>query len=105
MTYKEAIEILKRNKPTSDPRLCGKELCTACDVAIEALEKQIKKKPIKGTGAECGGYHKTYKYRCCPTCGKLVEADDDELWNTITYPTCECGQRIKYEWERDENDL
>lgn len=41
MTYKEAIEILKRNKPTSDPRLCGKELCTACDVAIEALEKTM----------------------------------------------------------------
>lgn len=41
MKREEAIEILKRNKPTSDPRICGKELCTACDVAIEALEKTM----------------------------------------------------------------
>lgn len=46
MTNKEAIEILKSNKPTSDPRKCGKELCTAVDKAIEALKKQIPKKPI-----------------------------------------------------------
>lgn len=43
MTNKEAIEILKRNKPTSDPRRCGKELCTAMDKAIEVLEKQERK--------------------------------------------------------------
>ena len=39
MTRKEAIEILKSNKPTSDPRECGKELCTAVDMAIEALQE------------------------------------------------------------------
>ena len=38
MTRKEAIEILKRNKPTSDPRMCGTELCEAVDMAIEALK-------------------------------------------------------------------
>lgn len=38
MTRKEAIEILKRNKPTSDPRRCGTELCEAVDMAIEALQ-------------------------------------------------------------------
>lgn len=37
MDYKEAIEILKKNKPTSDSRRCGKELRTACDVAISGL--------------------------------------------------------------------
>ena len=37
MIRKEAIEILKRNKPTSDPRMCGTELCEAVDMAIEAL--------------------------------------------------------------------
>ena len=47
-------------------------------------------------------YYKNENYYCCPTCGKAVEIDDGELWNTITYPTCECGQRIKYEWESDE---
>ena len=39
MTRKEAIEILKRNKPTSDPRRCGTELCEAVDMAIEALQE------------------------------------------------------------------
>lgn len=36
--YTEAIEVLKRNKPTSDPRECGRELCNAVDVAIKALQ-------------------------------------------------------------------
>lgn len=39
MDRKEAIEILKRNKPTSDPRRCGTELCEAVDMAIEALQE------------------------------------------------------------------
>lgn len=36
----EAIDILRKNKPTSDPRLCGKELCEAVDIAINALENR-----------------------------------------------------------------
>ena len=39
MDRKEAIEILKKNKPTSDPRRCGIELCEAVDIAIEALQE------------------------------------------------------------------
>lgn len=46
MTREEAIEILKKNKPTSDPRMCGTELCEAVDMAIESLEKQIPIRPI-----------------------------------------------------------
>ena len=44
MDRKEAIEILKRNKPTSDPRRCGTELCEAVDMAIEALQEPERKK-------------------------------------------------------------
>ena len=44
MDRKEAIEILKRNKPTSDPRRCGTELCEAVDMAIEALKEPERKK-------------------------------------------------------------
>lgn len=40
MDRKEAIEILKKNKPTSDPRRCGAELCEAVDMAIAALEEK-----------------------------------------------------------------
>lgn len=39
MDYQEAIEILKKNKPVSDSRQCGKELCVACDVAIAAMQE------------------------------------------------------------------
>lgn len=47
-----AIEILKTNKPTSDPRLCGKELCDACDVAISAMRELQRYRQI-GTPEEC----------------------------------------------------
>ena len=37
MTIEKAIEILRKNRPTSDPRPCGMELCDAVDMAISAL--------------------------------------------------------------------
>ena len=40
MTIEEAIEILRKNRPTSDPRPCGIELCDAVDMAISALRQQ-----------------------------------------------------------------
>ena len=40
MTREEAIEILRKNRPTSDPRPCGVELCDAVDMAIAALRQQ-----------------------------------------------------------------
>lgn len=42
MNNKEAIEILKKNKPTCDTRECGKKLCMAVDAAIKVLEKADK---------------------------------------------------------------
>ena len=40
MTREKAIEILRKNRPTSDPRPCGMELCEAVDMAISALRQQ-----------------------------------------------------------------
>ena len=40
MTREEAIEILRKNRPTSDQRPCGMELCDAVDMAISALRQQ-----------------------------------------------------------------
>lgn len=40
MTNQEAIEILRKNRPTSDPRPCGVELCDAVDMAISALRQK-----------------------------------------------------------------
>lgn len=60
MDYQEAIGILKRNKPTSDPRLCGKELCAACDVAISAMQElQEYKQKLNESYGECDGLLKT----------------------------------------------
>ena len=40
MTREEAIKVLKKNRPSADPRRCGMELCTAVDMAIAALREQ-----------------------------------------------------------------
>ncbi len=40
MTREKAIEILRKNRPTSDPRPCGMELCDAVDMAISALMQE-----------------------------------------------------------------
>lgn len=54
MDYQEAIEILKRNKPVSGPRRCGKELCTACDVAIFAMQ-ELQALHNQGISLKCLG--------------------------------------------------
>lgn len=95
MIPKEAIEVLRKNKPTYDPRECGKELCEACDVAIEALEKQIPKKPkYKEFGAS--------KYWDCPVCGEVVlsHIDGIPLKNEYNHSHCGgCGQAIDWSEE------
>lgn len=84
MTNLEAKAILKSNKPTSDPRECGKELCTAVDIAIEALEKQIPKKPIKSDREI--RYCEVWE---CPSCGFE--------WSSRVVDFCyKCGQRINW---------
>ena len=40
MTKQEAIEILNKNAPKSDPRLCALELCSAIYVVTKALQEQ-----------------------------------------------------------------
>lgn len=106
MYYQEAIEVLKRNKPTSDQRLCGKQLCTACDVAIsamqeleeykqlgtleevrEAVERQRAKKPLLGGNTD----KLAGDIRICPNCSGVVGIDD------IRADFCaDCGQRIDW---------
>ena len=40
MTREKAIEILRKNRPTSDTHPCGMELCDAVDMAISALRQK-----------------------------------------------------------------
>lgn len=55
---RDAIETIKSNYPTSGYYM----LCEALDAAIEALEKQLPKKPIEYED----------KYYACPTCGNVL---------------------------------
>lgn len=86
MTREEAIEILKKNKPTSDPRLCGKELCQACDMAIAALQEPERK---HGKWEDYGNYFSQCslcrypvnyfwgKTKFCPNCGAIMDLSDE----------------------------
>ena len=90
MTRKEAIEILKRNKPTSDPIRCGTELCEAVDMAIEALQKPERKHSqwIDGEAK-------------CPVCGedkfKDLDADIWADWKPQFCPNCGADMRGEQE--------
>ena len=54
MTTNEAIEILRKNRPTSDTRPCGLELCDAVDMAISAIRQQEQeRKTATGEGLRC----------------------------------------------------
>ena len=78
MDRKEAIEILKKNKPTSDPRRCGVELCEAVDMAIVALQEPERKKGqwVNLTCTECGQFDFT-KPDYCPSCGADMRGKEE----------------------------
>ena len=78
MTYKEAIKQLS-NVTIYHQGKCTRE---AIDMAIEALEKQIPKKPYKDN--ENGVYEKEH----CPSCHRSLFPNDHH---------CECGQAIDWE--------
>jgi ribosomal protein S27E len=71
---------------------CGeKEQCEKCHIqtALEALEKQIPKKPI-------GDLNSVPHYRC-PACKKSVVLYE----NSARLPHCQwCGQAIDWSWEK-----
>ena len=87
MTYEEAIErikcILKNNSFTKADK-------NALKLAIDALEKQIPKKPTRTRGK--------YGHTECACCGWVVESFCGDLEQ---YPFCpNCGQAI--DWSDDE---
>ena len=88
MTNEEAIKILTELKPI--PVDGFKIIAKAYDIAIEALEKQIPKKPISTKGK--------YGHTECVCCGWVVESFCGDLEQ---YPFCpNCGQAI--DWELSE---
>ena len=86
MTESEAIEWQKSFKKTY--KGFPKDVDDACDMAINALEKQIQKKPIKDQ----------FSRECCPDCGWIVYKDE---YGGRYLPHCEnCGQAI--DWSDEE---
>lgn len=92
MTYEEAIKVL------TDTRVMilkgsGTDLEKACSMAIEALEKQIPKKPIY-SNYDDNGFDKIIPYRAeCPACEESVEFGK---WNAEESHHCECGQALDW---------
>ena len=90
MTPKEAIEYLNIMKLSTEDDSVGEIKKEVCDIAIEALEKQIPKKPIiwderTHYAPDEWGYE-------CPCCGNR-DIDYSEHH-------CECGQAI--DWSEEE---
>ena len=93
MTEREAIKLLKINRPESGYITVNYLKCNeALKMAIKALEKQIPKKP------DCI----EDKMWCCPVCDnhllpKWVKYPTDLMPKTEGLPHCmSCGQKIDW---------
>ena len=66
------------------------------EIAINALEKQIAKRPIMKR------YFKDLeeKYLCCPTCGEILTDRIPADNKTFYFHCMNCGQ--KFDWGNDE---
>lgn len=80
MTAKEAIEVIEVAIAVVEWEY-PLDYAAAIEMAIEALEKQIPKKPYKDN--ENGVYEKDY----CPTCNRSLFPNDHH---------CRCGQAIDW---------
>jgi ferredoxin len=118
MTKNEAIEKLRAYHKCQKMQVkgiyedCNARLCDNCDlcyaqgntgehiksieIAIQALEKQIPKKPIMKQ------YFKDMeeKYLCCPTCGEILTDRIPGDNKTFYFHCMNCGQ--KFDWSDEE---
>lgn len=94
MTYEEAIRNINAlNAVCGQKDFYDTEFEAALELAIEALEKQMSKKPYEkyeymgniGYGLNPTEYIKGY---VCPTCGEWLEEGDHH---------CPCGQALLWE--------
>lgn len=80
MTAKEAIQTIEAAKAEVEWNY-PLNYAAAFEVAIEALEKQIPKKPIiNKRKIQCVNGHNqpTQHYKYCPMCGQLMDWSDTE---------------------------
>lgn len=90
MTENEAIKELHGIRPRGG--IIPQKRAEALDVAIQALEEQIPKKPIMKK------YFKDMEeeYLCCPTCGEILTDRIPADNKTFYFHCMNCGQ--KFDW-------
>ena len=93
MTESEAIKILQRDLQIQLENKALPDGIEAIQIAIQALEKQIAKKPRK-TDSYRGVLKRVYAY-VCPTCGNAcLEKYMNERQNTTF--CWDCGQKLDW---------
>ena len=102
MTESEAIEKLKNMRlfmqiedENNDCKFTEDDY-KANEMAIQALEKQIPKKPIMKQYFE----DLEDEYLCCPTCGEILTDRIPADNNTFYFHCMNCGQ--KFYWSDEE---
>lgn len=90
MTASEAIKELHKIRPRGG--IIPQKRAEALDVAIQALEKQIPKKPIMKQYFE----DLEEEYLCCPTCGEILTDRIPADNKTFYFHCMNCGQ--KFDW-------
>lgn len=94
MTESEAIEWIKELKGSEEilEFYYAESFIKTCNISIQALEKQIPKKPIMKQ------YFKDMeeKYLCCPTCGEILTDRIPGDNKTFYFHCMNCGQ--KFDW-------
>lgn len=86
MTIKEAIEILRNERPGCGERIVYTEgeKCEAFDTAISALEKQLAKKRVFKDGVPY-----------CPCCGEISTTNTGDSFIDYWLRFCnKCGQKL-----------
>ena len=93
MTESEAIKEVRFNMSTIGlSNEAAKRVVEARDMAINALEKQIAKKPIMKPYFD----DMEEEYLCCPACGEAL-TDRIPMDNKDFYFHClNCGQKLDY---------
>ena len=102
MTESEAIEKLKNMRlymqiedKNNDCKFTEDDY-KANEMAIQALEKQIPKKPIMKQYFE----DLEDEYLCCPTCGEILTDRIPDDNKTFYFHCMNCGQ--KFDWSDEE---
>ena len=98
MTESEAIKILQRDLQIQLENKALPDGIEAIQIAIQALEKQIPKKPIMKQYFE----NLEDEYLCCPTCGEILTDRIPSDNKTFYFHCMNCGQ--KFDWSDDNDD-